>query len=208
MDTGVGHGNSVRALVARVKAGKPIYAWDDPSNVYSNNNDKDDDDDDEHQPTAELDAAALNAAGQEIMTRDEINLASKHLRHHCHQPSFYDREALEEKLNAIQETRSRLTEKELGLRDRLVKAEAALTAMRAKKRQLSTAKMLDEVSKHKTAGKAKYTYNGPIVESSGLKENTVGDRRDRSGGNSDERAQQREEQANVRIYVCTGTFVL
>lgn len=193
MQAGVDHGNSASALVARVKAGKPLYAWDDPCDMYNNNR--------EHQPTDGSDAAAPNAA-QEVMISDQVNLFKPFRHHHHHrQPSFYDREALGEKMKAIQDDRVCLIEKELGLSERLEQAEAMLTAMRDQKRRLATAKMLDDVAKRKTTGRANSNYYRQDVESCGFKEK-IRDWDDR-GDNADERAQQREELANVRM--CTTT---
>ncbi|CAM9724368.1 unnamed protein product [Ectocarpus sp. 8 AP-2014] len=105
-------------LVARVKAGKPVYAWDDPGT----------------RPGASLEEGGK--AG-----RDH----NRHLRHQNNQAPFYDKEALQEQLQGLQAEGIDLSEKETQLGLRLAKAQATLSKMREKKVGLSQAKMLDEV---------------------------------------------------------------
>ena len=62
------------------------------------------------------------------------------------QPSFYDQEALQEKLRGLEVERCSLSEREDELRERLQKAQVTLSSMRTKKRQLSTAKLLAQVN--------------------------------------------------------------
>ncbi|CAM9730939.1 unnamed protein product [Ectocarpus sp. 4 AP-2014] len=105
-------------LVARVKAEKPVYAWDDPGT----------------RPGALLEEAGK--AG-----RDH----NRHLRHQNNHAPFYDKEALQEQLQGLQAEGIDLSEKEIQLGLRLAKAQATLSRMREKKVGLSQAKMLDEV---------------------------------------------------------------
>lgn len=66
---------------------------------------------------------------------------------HDSQPSFYDREALEERLHGLKAEGVSLSEAEIQLQSRLSKAEATLSAMRARKRNLSRAKLLGDLTK-------------------------------------------------------------
>ncbi|CBJ27685.1 hypothetical protein Esi_0080_0105 [Ectocarpus siliculosus] len=105
-------------LVARVKAGKPVYAWDDPGT----------------RPGASLEERGK--AGRHH---------NRHLRYQNNQAPFYDKEALQEQLQGLQAEGIDLSEKETHLGLRLAKAQATLSKMREKKVGLSQAKMLDEV---------------------------------------------------------------
>ncbi|CAM9562423.1 unnamed protein product [Ectocarpus sp. 6 AP-2014] len=105
-------------LVARVKAGKPVYAWHDPGTRPG---------------------ASLEERGKAGRHHD------RHLRHQNNQAPFYDKEALQEQLQGLQAEGIDLSEKETQLGLRLAKAQATLSKMREKKVGLSQAKMLDEV---------------------------------------------------------------
>ncbi|CAM9530309.1 unnamed protein product, partial [Ectocarpus fasciculatus] len=102
-------------LVARVKAGKPLHAWDDPGN----------------RPGASL--------------QEGEKEGREHSRRLNNQAPFYDKEALQEQLQGLQAEGIDLSEKETQLGFRLAKAQATLSTMREKKVGLSQAKMLDEV---------------------------------------------------------------
>ncbi|CAM9399813.1 unnamed protein product, partial [Scytosiphon promiscuus] len=69
-----------------------------------------------------------------------------HHRHPRREPSFYDREALQEQLRALQGERVNLSDKREKLDVRLANAQATLLDMRAKKRDLSQAKLIDEAA--------------------------------------------------------------
>ncbi|CAN0512224.1 unnamed protein product [Ectocarpus sp. 12 AP-2014] len=105
-------------LVARVKAGKPVYAWDDPGT----------------RPGASLEEGGK--AGRDYNRR---------LRHQSNRAPFYDKEALQEQLQGLQAEGIDLSEKETQLGLRLAKAQSILSRMREKKVGLSQAKMLDDV---------------------------------------------------------------
>lgn len=114
-------------LIAHAMRGKPdnkrVYAWDAPNHCDSSPPDK-------HN--------GIVGENEDIMFEEES------FQQQQQQPSFYDREALQEKLHGLQAERSRLSERENELRERLEKAQVTLSSMRSQKRQLSTAKLLDQ----------------------------------------------------------------
>lgn len=117
-------------LNAHAMRGKPdnkrVYAWDAPNHCDSSPPDK-------HNGI--------------VGENEDIMFEEKAFQQQQQQPSFYDREALQEKLHGLQAERSSLSEREDELRERLEKAQVALSSMRSQKRQLSTAKLLDQVNK-------------------------------------------------------------
>lgn len=124
---------------------QPIYAWGsapnnhcDPSPQEGKINDN-------------------NVAGANTDMLLEAKTSHNHQQQHL-QPSFYDREALQEKLRGLQAEELGLSEREDELRGRLEKAQATLSAMRVRKRQLSTVKLLDQV---KAAGSSCCSDNKP-----------------------------------------------
>lgn len=145
------------------RAGRPVYAWEDPK------------------------AERLGANGGVAAMRDEEKSADEDRRRGYHQAaSFYDREALREQLEALQKEDLDLSEKLAGLRPRLAKAQAILSNMRTKKRELSEEKMLSEAA---SAFRVKGGC-GVHRESTGSGASRRHDRRDTH----------RQEEANVRAY--------
>lgn len=109
------------------RGNKPVYAWDDPN-----------------QHDSSLPDGKYN--GPVCVNEDNIfGEKACQQQQQQQQASFYDREALQEKLHGLEVERSSLSEREYELRERLEKAQATLSSMRSKKRQLSTAKLLDQV---------------------------------------------------------------
>lgn len=171
-------GTNTHGLVARAKAGKPVYAWNGP----------------ETRPRA---------------SREEEGKAGRdHNRRFNKQTPFYDKEALQEQLQALQAEGIDLSNKETQLGRRLDKAQATLSSMREKKIGLSQAKMLDEVMSVFPAKATDISAGSKHRES---ESNGDGD------GRREARSQQRHEETNVSndffgellllfvcsVYVCT-----
>lgn len=132
--------------VARAMVGKPIYAWDDPKEGCD--------------PPLIRYPAAIAATVPRKHSEPKVDGHTHHhrrqgehkrccyrLNYHRHQeqPSFYDKEALEEKLRDFKAEKLDLSHKDVELRSRFAAAKDTLLAMRSKKRDLSTAKALDKL---------------------------------------------------------------
>lgn len=161
---------SGRNVAARIRAGKPAYAWDDPAVVaYS----------DSSPPKT----AAFDEHRSPMPCRHQL-------------PSFHDREALEEKMQQLRAEELRLSATEEDLKEKLSHAEAALSAIRSEKRELSTANTLNAVVEgqqymgRRTMSKNNVKWGG--------RSSVKSERNINSEGNGDERLKRREELVNVR----------
>lgn len=172
----------------------PFYAWDDPKGECPGL----------HGVSATAAAEETTAVVNEAPSLEGDKGKTSHVRrrrenhkinrsNQSHQPSFYDREALQEQLQGHETQRSNLYEQEAQLKLRLNKAHMTLSAMRVKKRDLSENKMLDEAASVVLPSKGKVRAAGAFRERK--------DRHNSNGGSCsrlETRKQQREEGANVR----------
>lgn len=163
--------DSGRAMVARIKAGKPAYAWDDPAVV-----------------------AYSDSPPPKTTSSDEHHSPVPHRRR---LPSFHDREALEEKMQQLRSEGVRLSATEEDLRERLSHGEIGLSAMRTEKRELLTAKALGEVvagqQQHHVGRGAMSNDNAKLGTRNFLKSERDTD----SEGNGEARLKRRQELVNV-----------
>lgn len=137
---------------------------------------------------------ASSVEGEEGKTSDGHHRRENNRPRRPHQPSFYDREALQEQLQGHEAQRIDLSEKKAQLELRLKEAQMVLLDMRARKRGLSEDKMMGE------AASEVLLSNGNVRAAGAFR-----DRKDRqhSNGNGgacrrrETRQQQRDEVANV-----------
>lgn len=165
--------------VGRIKAGKPVYAWDDPDTRY------------------EIEHGVNTADNDDNITVDH---------HHKNTPLFYDREALEEKMRELRAEDTHLSTMESGLKDRLRRAEETLSAARAEKRALSTATVVATAARDAFSGGGSTKMAGCYcLKSSRGGRGCDGDGDGDNDG--DTGAHHLEELANVRLCECGCTAV-
>lgn len=116
------------------------------------------------------------------------------------QASFYDREALREQMQALEDETKDLSDKEVDLGLRLAKAQATLSAMRTKKRDLSEENILDEAASGFPAKQGK-AGGGRSVHLWGRKYRECNG--DGASNRQEARDQQRQEETNVSEW-CYG----
>lgn len=183
--------------ITRIKAGKPAYAWDDPDIEYNHG---------KHQCLCD---------GAEFSNNNDAQngIREQHSHHKPHRlPSFYDREAINEKLQELRSEKVRLAAVEVAVKDRINRAEAALAVLRTEKRELSTAKMLGEAvvaGQHGLGSRGSGSGAVATVGGRGFpKYSSRGDRADESGGDGGEgHVRRRQDAANVRRFGrCMKTY--
>lgn len=107
-----GGGDYPQVHVAQIKTGEPVHAWDDRDETWI-------------------------SLGIGDVAKPPWTLSSS--RRHDQPPSFYDEEALQEKLHELNAEKSRLLSTEESLHKRSSRAEKILLDMRSRKHGLSTA---------------------------------------------------------------------
>lgn len=119
-------------MVDRAEVGKPLQAWSDPLS------------------RVEARVDPCNSFIANMLVSDGEQRSSTISR--C-ESTFYDQETLEEKLRGKKAEIAKLLGQETDLQQRLASARSTLTAMRSKKRDLSTAATLSEKGAIKAVGK-------------------------------------------------------
>lgn len=172
------HEPASRGLAARIQAGQPAFAWDDLKAEYSS-------------PDGVVSSGEVPAANEEAPPAEDNGVRRDHRKS---QAAFYDRETLREQIKALQDEDRDLSNNEVDLGLRLAKAQATLSTMRTKKRELSEEKILDEAASifpaKKAEGRSANLWGRKYRDSDG----------DGTSKRHEARDQQRQEDTNVSTY--------